>query len=84
MVIALLAFTIGFITVWKYRFSDLDGIARVANVFIWCVVNLWILLEYMTVDINAIVLDTLRFKNFNAESLKQSHSQSIQQSVQPR
>eukprot|EP01084_Bolivina_argentea_P152009 265237_1 len=63
IIITFMAFGIGFITVWKYRFSDLDGMAQIGNVFIWSVVNLWMLVEFMTTDINVIMKQTVEYTN---------------------
>lgn len=58
MIITFIAFIIGLITVWKYRFSSFDGIAQIGNVFIWCVVNCWMFIEFMTNDVNTIIKES--------------------------
>ena len=61
-----IAFGVGFITVWKYRLSTFDGFAQIGNVFIWCVVNCWMLLEFMTTDINIIIKESQEMMNNGA------------------
>eukprot|EP01083_Nonionella_stella_P066932 176673_1 len=59
-VIALVAYCIGCVVQWRYRINNADGMARIGNVFIWCVVNLWVLVEFMTKDLNKMMHEALK------------------------
>jgi len=55
MIFTVATFVFGSLTVWKYRFSLQDGYAQIGNVWIWCVVNVWVLVEFMTEDVNTVI-----------------------------